>query len=38
VPFFEAVAFEGKGVFDTLNTVSRMVLAGEFGDGGKGAR
>jgi len=38
VPFFEAVAVEGKGVFDTLNTVSRMVLAGEFGDGGKGAR
>jgi mutual gliding-motility protein MglA len=36
VPFFEAVAVEGKGVFDTLNTVSRMVLAGEFGDGGKG--
>src|SRR5499425_2745370 len=33
VPFFEAVAFEGKGVFDTLNTVSRMVLASEFGDG-----
>jgi len=37
VPFFEAVAVEGKGVFDTLNTVSRMVLAGEFGDV-KGAR
>jgi hypothetical protein len=37
VPFFEAVATEGKGVFDTLNTVSRMVLAHEFGDGKKGA-
>jgi len=36
VPFFEAVATEGKGVFDTLNTVSRMVLAHEFGDGKKG--
>ena len=36
VPFFEAVAVDGKGVFDTLNTVSRMVLASEFGDGGKG--
>jgi signal recognition particle receptor subunit beta len=32
VPFFEGVAVEGKGVFDTLNTVSRMVLAAEFGD------
>jgi mutual gliding-motility protein MglA len=31
VPFFEAVAPEGKGVFDTLNTVSRMALASEFG-------
>ena len=38
VPFFEAVATDGKGVFDTLNTVSRMVLANEFGDGGKGTR
>ena len=37
VPFFEGVAVDGKGVFDTLNTVSRMVLASEFGDGGKGA-
>lgn len=36
VPFFEAVAVEGKGVFDTLNTISRMALAQEFGDG-KGA-
>ena len=34
-PFFEAVATDGKGVFDTLNTVSRMVLAHEFGDGGQ---
>jgi signal recognition particle receptor subunit beta len=32
VPFFEGVAVEGKGVFETLNTVSRMVLASEFGD------
>ena len=32
VPFFEGVAVEGKGVFETLNTVSRMVLAAEFGD------
>ena len=37
VPFFEAVATEGKGVFDTLNTVSRMVLAHEFGGRKKGA-
>jgi signal recognition particle receptor subunit beta len=29
-PSFEAVAPEGKGVFDTLNTVSRMVLVKEF--------
>ncbi len=36
-PCFEAVATDGKGVFDTLNTVSRMVLANEFGNGGKGA-
>lgn len=36
VPFFEAVATDGKGVFDTLNTVSRMVLANEFGNGGGG--
>jgi signal recognition particle receptor subunit beta len=35
VPCFEAVAPEGKGVFETLNTVSRMVLAAEFGDGRK---
>jgi hypothetical protein len=33
VPFFEAVAVEGKGVFDTLNTISRMALAQEFGNG-----
>jgi len=31
VPFFEASAVGGKGVFDTLNTVSRMALASEFG-------
>src|SRR2546425_10565103 len=31
VPSFEAVAVNGDGVFDTLNTVSRMVLVGEFG-------
>jgi hypothetical protein len=31
VPCFEAVAVEGKGVFDTLNTVSRMVLVHDFG-------
>jgi signal recognition particle receptor subunit beta len=37
VPFFEGVATEGKGVFDALNTVSRMVLAGEFGGAEKGA-
>jgi len=30
VPSFEAVAVDGTGVFDTLNTVSRMVLAGGF--------
>lgn len=29
-PSFEAVAPDGKGVFDTLNTVSRMVLVKEF--------
>jgi signal recognition particle receptor subunit beta len=33
VPFFEASAIEGKGVFDTLNTVSRMALVSEFGVG-----
>ena len=31
VPCFESVAVEGKGVFDTLNTVSRMVLVAGFG-------
>src|SRR5215475_2723811 len=31
VPSFEASALEGKGVFDTLNTVARMALASEFG-------
>ncbi len=37
VPSFEAVAADGQGVFDTLNTVSRMVLAEEFGQARKGA-
>jgi hypothetical protein len=37
VPCFEAVATEGRGVFETLNAVSRMVLAAEFGDVTKGA-
>jgi mutual gliding-motility protein MglA len=31
VPTFEAVAVDGAGVFDTLNTVSRLVLVKEFG-------
>ena len=31
VPSFEAIAVDGTGVFDTLNTVSRMVLVREFG-------
>jgi mutual gliding-motility protein MglA len=31
VPSFEAVAVGGTGVFDTLNTVSRLVLVKEFG-------
>jgi mutual gliding-motility protein MglA len=31
VPSFEGVAVSGTGVFDTLNTVSRMVLVREFG-------
>jgi signal recognition particle receptor subunit beta len=30
VPCFEAVAVDGAGVFDTLNTVSRMVLVNGF--------
>jgi len=33
---FEASAIEGKGVFDTLNTVSRMALASEFGGAREG--
>ena len=33
VPFFEASAIDGTGVFDTLNSVSRMALASEFGVG-----
>ena len=36
-PSFEAVALEGKGVFDTLNTVSRMVLVKEFDQRTEGA-
>jgi len=36
VPFFEASAIEGKGVFDALNTVSRMALASEFGGAREG--
>lgn len=36
-PSFEAVALEGKGVFDTLNTVSRMVLVREFDERPEGA-
>lgn len=36
-PSFEAVALEGKGVFDTLNTVSRMVLVKEFDQRQEGA-
>jgi signal recognition particle receptor subunit beta len=31
VPSFDAVAVEGKGVYETLNTVSRMILMSEFG-------
>ena len=30
-PSFESVASEGTGVFEALNTVSRLVLANEFG-------
>ena len=31
VPAFEAVAVSGQGVFETLNTISRMALARQFG-------
>ncbi len=31
VPAFEAVATTGEGVFETLNTIARMLLAVEFG-------
>ena len=31
MPSFESVASRGAGVFDALNTVSRMVLLSEFG-------
>ena len=34
VPAFEAVAVGGAGVFDTLNTVSRMVLVSGFAQEG----
>ena len=37
VPAFEGVAVTGKGVFDTLNTLSRMVLLREFGQVQEGA-
>src|SRR5438874_4265373 len=37
VPAFEAVAVTGQGVFDTLNTISRMVLLREFGQVQEGA-
>lgn len=37
VPSFEAVAPEGHGVFEALNTVSRMVLLNEFGQEQGGA-
>jgi len=37
VPAFEAVAVTGQGVFDTLNTLSRMVLLREFGQVQEGA-
>jgi mutual gliding-motility protein MglA len=36
-PSFEAVAPAGEGVFDTLNTVSRMVLVKEFDQQPEGA-
>jgi hypothetical protein len=40
VPYFEAVALDGHGVFDTLNTVSRMVLVSGFAqeEGGRNVR
>jgi hypothetical protein len=31
VPSFESVATRGAGIYDALNTVSRMVLSSEFG-------
>jgi signal recognition particle receptor subunit beta len=37
VPVIEAVAVDGTGVFDTLNTVSRMVLLSGFAQA-EGAR
>src|SRR5262244_645058 len=40
VPHFEAVAVDGLGVFDTLNTVSRMALVSGFAqeEGARNAR
>jgi len=38
VPSFEAIAVDGTGVFDTLNTVSRMILVKEFGQAEEAAR
>ena len=40
VPYAEAVAVDGHGVFDTLNTVSRMVLVSGFAqeEGARNAR
>ena len=37
VPYFEAVAVDGQGVFETLNTVSRMVLVKGFAQQQEGA-
>jgi len=37
VPFFEGIANQCEGVFDTLNTLSRMVLLREFGQVQEGA-
>src|SRR5207247_3749678 len=31
VPSFESVATRGAGIYEALNTVSRMVLSSEFG-------
>ena len=37
VPYFEAVAVDDQGVFETLNTVSRMVLVKGFAQQPEGA-